>query len=161
MVYPRILITGGMGQIGSELVGALRKHFGHANVVASDVRAPRGDAYGRYKPFRHCDVLSYDRLEQIAVEEGIDWIVHNSAIMSVTGEQNPHRALEVNIKGVRNVLDLARNLNLRVLAPSTIAVYGPDAPKDNTPVDCALNPTTVYGITKVFLEHLGTYYMNR
>eukprot|EP00756_Hemistasia_phaeocysticola_P065306 Hpha_TRINITY_DN8468_c0_g1::TRINITY_DN8468_c0_g1_i1::g.34593::m.34593/K15789/TDH; threonine 3-dehydrogenase len=157
---PRILITGSLGQIGAELVGMLRKQHGRDNVVASDVRLPKKGGYSD-GPFVYVDVLDYHTLAKVVVDYGIDWVVHNSSVISAVGEQNPQRAMDVNITGVRNVFEVCRNFGLRVLAPSTIAVFSPESGKVDVPDDAVLVPTTVYGVTKVFLEQLGIYYNDR
>jgi len=97
-------------------------------------------------------------MTKCCVDNGIDWIVHQAGILSVQGEQNHVVAQNVNLNGLRNALDVAQKLNLRIFAPSTIAVFGPASGKVMTPDDTKLCPTTVYGITKVFLEQLGNYY---
>ena len=96
---------------------------------------------------------------KIVVEENIDVIYHMAAILSAYGEQNPQLAYEVNLQGLMNILEVARKKRVnRIIAPSTIAVYGPDAPKDHTPEEVPLNPTTMYGVTKVAGEKLMNYY---
>eukprot|EP01062_Namystynia_karyoxenos_P074726 TRINITY_DN716_c0_g2_i1.p2 TRINITY_DN716_c0_g2~~TRINITY_DN716_c0_g2_i1.p2 ORF type:complete len:429 (+),score=163.49 TRINITY_DN716_c0_g2_i1:81-1289(+) len=156
---PRILITGSLGQIGAELIALLRKMHGRDNVVASDVRLPKRGGYGD-GPFVYVDVLDYHTLAKVVVDYGIDWVVHNSSVISAVGEQNPQRAMDVNITGVRNVFEVCKNFGLRVLAPSTIAVFSPESGKVNVKDDCILLPSTVYGVTKVFLEQLGCYYQD-
>ena len=88
----------------------------------------------------------------------IDWMFHNAALMSVLGEQQPHKAMELNIDGLRTTLEVARTHKLRYFCPSTMAVFGTDAGKVMTKDDTILNPTTIYGITKVLLEQMGAYY---
>ncbi|KAJ9459727.1 threonine 3-dehydrogenase [Diplonema papillatum] len=155
---PRILITGALGQIGAELIQLLRTKYGRDNVVASDVKLPKGPTHG---PFVYVDVLDYHTLAKVVVDYRIDWIVHNSSVISGVGEMNPQRAMDVNVTGVRNVFDICKNFQLRVLAPSTIAVFSPESGKVMTKDDTVLNPTTVYGVTKVFLEQAGEYYNQR
>ncbi len=154
---PRVLVTGALGQIGTDLTKLLRTKYGAENVIASDIRKPHGDLKTS-GPFMYCDVLNRAQMESIIVENDITWIVHLSAIMSVLGEQIPQKALDLNVDAVRNVLELARTHNLRTFIPSTMAVFNKDAGQIMTKDDCILNPTTVYGITKVFLEHLGGWY---
>eukprot|EP01064_Diplonema_japonicum_P007980 TRINITY_DN15558_c0_g1_i1.p1 TRINITY_DN15558_c0_g1~~TRINITY_DN15558_c0_g1_i1.p1 ORF type:complete len:352 (+),score=67.05 TRINITY_DN15558_c0_g1_i1:46-1101(+) len=152
---PRILITGALGQIGAELIRILREKHGNENVIASDVKLPQTKEDG---PFVFVDVLDYATLAKVVVDYRIDWIVHNSSIISGVGEMNPPLAMDVNVNGVRNIFDICKNFNLRVLAPSTIAVFSPESGKVMTKDDTILLPTTVYGVTKVFLEQLGEYY---
>ena len=154
----RILVTGAAGQIGQELVPALRKRYGNDNVVATDIRSPgvaRGPTEG---PFCYCDVLQKDTLIRLVLEHNINCIVHNASILSAIGERNPQLALKINTEGAQNVLEVAVQNGIRVFAPSTIAVFGPSTPKVNTPDVTIMRPTTIYGITKIHLELLGVYY---
>jgi threonine 3-dehydrogenase len=117
---PRILVTGGLGQIGVELVSLLRAKYGRNNVITSDVRKPE-EKYFAQGPFEYADVCNYASLERLIVEHRISWLVHNSSILSATGERDPSLALKVNVDGLHNVLELARRHSLRILAPSSIA----------------------------------------
>jgi len=156
---PRIFVTGACGQIGTELVGALRERHGRDNVIASDIKTPpRPYPDG---PFIYVDVLSMDNLARVVLEYRIDWIVHLASLLSANGEQNPQLAVKLNTTGIENVLELARQHNLRVFSPSTIAVFGPSTPKDMTPDLTLMRPTTIYGVTKVYLELLGEYYTRK
>lgn len=154
----RILVTGANGQIGTELVAALRDRHGVDAVVATDVRMPTKRVEG---PFRYLDVCDAASIERLVVEHRADTVVHNAAIMSVLGELRPNDALKLNVDGLRNVLEVCRRHNLRLYAPSTMAVFSEQSGKVQTKDDVMLNPTTVYGITKVFLEQLGTYYYKK
>lgn len=157
----RILVTGACGQIGSELTPALRERYGAENVVASDIAEPP-PALREGGPFEFVDVTQRGRIEEVVERYNIDTIYHMAAILSATGEKNPHLAWEVNIGGLRNVLEVARTHRLvRVFCPSSIAVFGPETPKENTPQETVLRPTTMYGITKVTGELLGNYYFRR
>jgi threonine 3-dehydrogenase len=155
--HPRILITGGLGQIGTDLSIVLRKKFGAENVIVTDINKAT-ESVRNAGPFFHCDALDRSRMEQLVVDHDVTWMIHLSAIMSVLGEKIPHQAMDLNIDGLRNALEVSRKHQLRIFAPSTMAVFGADAGKVMTKDDTILNPTTVYGITKVFLEQLGAYY---
>lgn len=157
---PRMLFTGANGQIGSDLVTAFRRQLGPFNVIASDVRKPRQAAYSA-GPFMFLDVLDKGAMERVIVDNNIDTVVHLSAIMSVLGEAQPQKCIDLNVNGTTNVLELARVHNLKVFSPSTMAVFNIDAGKDMTKDSTVMNPTTVYGVTKVFLEQLGTYYAKK
>jgi threonine 3-dehydrogenase len=129
--------------------------------LATDIRLQRdGFAWkeGEEGPYAFLDVEDVKAMTKCVVDNGIDWMIHLGSILSLRGEQQHKLALDVNLNGTRNALDVARKLNLRLLAPSTIAVFGPASGKLMTPDDTKLCPTTIYGITKVFLEQLGNYY---
>ncbi|KAL0583284.1 hypothetical protein ABG067_006785 [Albugo candida] len=151
----RILITGGTGQIGMEFVPYLRKVFGNASIINSDIKASGRKECG---PFVYCDVQNRDSLARIVLENGVDTIVHMASLLSALGEKNPQLALKVNSRGIENVLEIAQQNSLKVFAPSTIAVFGPSTPRINTRDETIMRPTTIYGITKVHLELLGEYY---
>lgn len=154
----KILVTGACGQIGSELVVHLGKEFGKTNVIASDIKKPE-PVIKEYSTFTYLNVLDSDMLAREVVEEEVDTIFHMAAILSATGEQNPQFAYEVNLQGLMNVLEVARRKGVeKVITPSSIAAFGPDAPKELTPDNTPLNPTTMYGVTKVAGEKLMQYY---
>lgn len=154
---PRILVTGAAGQIGLELVPYLRKVYGDEQVIASDVRSPSPSVL-ESGPFQYIDVLETTQLSRLIVEDNVGTVVHLAAILSATGEKYPDLALRINNIGTQNVLEIARHNKISVFCPSTIAAFGPSSPRDNTPVDCIMRPTTMYGITKVYSELLGEYY---
>jgi len=157
-----ILVTGSSGQIGTELVKLLRRRHGDAHVVASDVVAPAGAGARAAGPFEILDVTRAERLDEIIERYRIDTIYHLAAILSAAGEKNPHLAWDVNMNGTYNVLETARRSGLvRVYIPSSIAAFGPETPRDNTPQDTILRPKTMYGVTKVAGELLADYYVRR
>ncbi len=154
----RILVIGASGQIGSELVPALRGKYGDENVVASDLHCP-ANRTGLCVPLDICDRAALDRALQ---DNRIDTVINLAAILSATGEKIPQKCWDVNVNGLINVLEAARDLQLtRVLCPSSIAVFGPDTPRQNTPQETVLRPTTMYGVTKVAGELLCDYYFQR
>jgi nucleoside-diphosphate-sugar epimerase len=157
----RILVTGALGQIGSELTPRLREKYGSENVVASDIREP-SETILDHEPFEVVDVIEKERLDKVVQDYEIDAIFHLAAILSASGERNPQLAWRVNILGLHNVLEIAREHSLaQVFHPSSIAVFGPETPKDMTPQETVLRPKTIYGATKVAGELLGDYYFNK
>ncbi len=158
----RILVTGSVGQIGSELTLALRQRFGADNVVATGRKTPPSDALKNSGPFYFIDVAKRETLEEVVRKHDIDTIVHMAAILSAVGEQNPMRCWDVNINGTLVVLECAREHEMtRVIIPSSIAAFGPETPRDRTPNDTILKPRTMYGVTKVAGELLGDYYFRK
>ncbi len=153
----RVLLTGCVGQVGQELLPYLREVYGTDNVIATDVRSPPREMM-ESGPFHYLDVTQYDQLARVVLESGVDTIVHLAALLSATGEMNPQLALQVNLAGATNVLELGRANKLKVFTPSTIAVFGPTTPKNPTPNDTNMRPTTIYGVTKIHMELLGEYY---
>lgn len=158
----RILVTGATGQIGSELTLTLRQRYGADRVVAAGHRKPASENLLASGPFVTLDVADRTAFERVLREHEIDTVYHLAAVLSATGEQNPQRAWEVNVNGLYHLLELARNLGIeRVFHPSSIAVFGPRTPRNRTPQDTVLSPTTMYGVTKVTGELLGEYYARR
>ena len=157
-----ILVTGALGQIGSELTAELRRRYGDGNVVASDLKPrPKGEL-GQAGPFEQVNVTDAEGLADICRRHGIDAIIHLAAVLSATGERDPLRAWHVNMAGLINALEIARDLELaQVLCPSSIAVFGTGCPKENTPQETVLKPSTMYGVTKVAGELLCDYYVAR
>lgn len=157
----RVLVTGSYGQIGTELVGALRSKYGGQNVIATGRKDPP-EILTRDGPYLHLDVLNVDQLHAILRENEIDIVIHNASVLSGTGEKNPQLAYRTNIEGSYNVLEAVRILELdQVIIPSSIAAFGPSTPRENTPNDVIMRPTTAYGVSKVFIELWGEYYVKR
>ncbi|NLM42165.1 MAG: L-threonine 3-dehydrogenase [Firmicutes bacterium] len=158
----RILVTGALGQIGSELTERLREIYGVSNVVASSKSAKDGhEELVAAGPFEVVDVTNREQLAEVVKKHKINTIIHLAAILSAVGEQNPHLAWEVNINGLYNVLEVARGENCAVFTPSSIAAFGDSTPKDNTPQDTIQRPSTMYGVTKVAGELLCDYYYHK
>jgi nucleoside-diphosphate-sugar epimerase len=140
----RILVTGANGQIGSELVSSLRGIYGEDNVIASDLV---DKANGR---FEQLDVTDANRLGEVLRKHDITHIYHLAALLSGTSEKNPKLAWKINMDGLFNVLDAAVELKIaRIFWPSSIAVFGPNSPRQNTPQYTAMDPTSVYGVSKL------------
>ncbi len=160
-VVDRVLVTGASGQIGSELTPKLREKYGIENVVASDIREP-SEGLCDSGPFEILDVTDKDRMTSVVREYEIDTVYHLAAILSVKGEENPQLAWNVNIGGLYNVLEVAREeVMVRVFVPSSIAAFGPETPRENTPQETVLKPRTMYGLTKVAGELLCNYYFEK
>lgn len=158
----RILVIGSAGQIGSELTLEIRKIWGAENVVASDVCANPSPKLKESGPYESLNILDRARMEEIVNHYAIDGIVNLAAILSATGEKNPMKAWDVNMNGLINVLECAREHKMaQVLTPSSIAAFGPGTPLFDTPQETVLRPTTMYGVTKVAGELLGNYYVQR
>ena len=152
----KILVTGALGQIGTELVEALRKQHGISSVIASDLR-PVEQVDLSQGPYLTLDVLDTEAIIDVCKKEGVGTVYHLAALLSATGEKNPELCRKVNVGGTISVFEAARECSMRVFTPSSIAVYGPDAPK-HAPQITPLNPTTVYGETKVEGEQLAKEY---
>lgn len=158
----RILVTGAVGQIGSELTVELRRRYGAENVVATGHRTKPSAVLCEGGPFEFINVARRETLEAVVDKYQIDTIYHMAAVLSAVGEEKPHVAWDVNINGLYNVLEVVRERELtRVFCPSSIAVFGPETPRDNTPQETVLRPTTMYGVTKVAGELLCDYYVRR
>jgi nucleoside-diphosphate-sugar epimerase len=155
---PRILVAGSTGQIGSELTLALRQRYGKENVVAAGhTKTPSPELADG--PFAVLDVSDKDAISSMMRERSIDTVYDLAAVLSATGENDPDLAWRVNMTGLKNVLDVCKELKVaKVFWPSSIAVYGPGAPRTDTLDDAVLTPTTMYGVTKVAGELLANYY---
>jgi nucleoside-diphosphate-sugar epimerase len=154
----KILITGALGQIGSELTPFLRKRYKNENVVASDIKPRSEGIMHQDGPFEHIDCLNAPEIYSAVKKYKIDTVFHLAAILSASGEKNPQLAWKVNINGLYNVLEIAREYKCAVFTPSSIAAFGPSTPKDSTPQETIQRPTTIYGLTKVTGELLCDYY---
>jgi len=155
----KILVTGATGQIGSELTLELRKKYGGDNVVAVGHSKKPSDKLFESGPFESVDAGQRKSVEEIVEKYDVDTVYHLAAILSATGEQNPQLAWKVNMESLYNVLEIARERGLfRVFWPSSIAAFGPSAPRVHTPQETVLIPGTMYGVTKVAGELLCNYY---
>ncbi|HOO12433.1 MAG TPA: L-threonine 3-dehydrogenase [Bacillota bacterium] len=154
----RILITGALGQIGTELTMYLRKQYGKDNVVASSRRKRGDESFFETGPFEILDVNDAQGIADICKKYRINQIIHLAAILSAKAEENPQQAYEINMNGTYNVLEVAREQGIAVFTPSSIAAFGTGTPADNTPQDTIQRPNTMYGVTKVAGELLCDYY---
>lgn len=154
----KILVTGALGQIGSELVMKMREVYGADNVVATDIRKKEGDIVAESGPFEILDVTDAQAMADIAKKHQVDSIIHLAALLSATAEAKPLLAWNLNMGGLVNALEVARELNCQFFTPSSIGAFGPSTPKDNTPQDTIQRPTTMYGVNKVSGELLCDYY---
>ncbi|MBS3932805.1 MAG: L-threonine 3-dehydrogenase [Truepera sp.] len=156
-----ILVTGALGQIGAELVPALRTRYGDDSVVASDIRIAPRERLGRNGPFEIVDCTDSHQLQAVVRKYRIDTIYHLAALLSAVSEQKPQVAWEVNVGGLYKVLEVARQNRCAVFVPSSIGAFGPSTPREKTPQDTIQRPTTMYGVTKVTAELLCDYYYHR
>lgn len=157
----KILVTGGLGQIGTELIMELRKIYGNDNVIASSIEPDCSDFIKESGLYYSLDVLDAKKMAEICQKHSVNQIVHLAAILSAVGEHNPQLAYSVNMNGLFNVLEVAKDNNIAVFTPSSIAAFGPSTPKDMVPQVTIQRPTTMYGVTKVAGELLCDYYHKR
>lgn len=154
----KILVIGANGQIGTELVTALRNIYGAESVIASDIRSPTY-AIRHSGPFEVVNVLDKDNLHHVFNKHQPTQVYLLAAILSAVGEQKPQMAWDLNMSGLLNVLDFAVELKIKkVFWPSSIAVFGPHSPSENTPQYCVMDPNTVYGFSKLAGERWCEYY---
>ncbi|WP_163877146.1 L-threonine 3-dehydrogenase [Paenibacillus favisporus] len=156
----RILVTGALGQIGSELVAKLREIYGNEAVVATDLRSSAHEIT-RTGPFELLDVTNDKAMHEIAKRYQVDTIIHLAALLSATAEEKPLLAWNLNMGGLMNALEVARELKCQFFTPSSIGAFGPSTPKDNTPQDTIQRPNTMYGVNKVSGELLCDYYFHK
>lgn len=152
----RILVTGALGQIGSELVPALRARYGADRVIATDIRVPADAA-----SVVHLDSTDAQQLQDVVRKHDVGAIYHLSALLSAVAEERPQTAWQVNMGSLYGVLEVARHTHCAVFFPSSIGAFGPTTPRDRTPQDTIQRPTTIYGVTKVAGELLCDYYAHR
>jgi nucleoside-diphosphate-sugar epimerase len=157
----KILVTGALGQIGSELVMKMRKIYGNENVIATDLRKLEGSPVVTTGPFELLDVTDHKTMLELAKKYEVDTLVHLAALLSATAEAKPLLAWNLNMGGLVNALEVARELKLQFFTPSSIGAFGPSTPKDNTPQDTIQRPTTMYGVNKVAGELLCDYYFKK
>ena len=157
----RILVTGSVGQIGSELTMELRKRYGNDNVVAGGRKTKPSEKLLNSGPFEVVDCTDIDVVKNVVKKHKTDTILHLAAILSAVAEANPQLAWDVNINGLYNVLEVAREYKCAVFVPSSIGAFGLSTPLDNNPQDTIQRPNTMYGVTKVAGELLCDYYHKR
>ncbi|MEH6965655.1 L-threonine 3-dehydrogenase [Priestia megaterium] len=156
----KVLITGSLGQIGSELTAKMREIYGSENIIATDIRKTTSDVVTS-GPFEILDVTDQTALFTIAKKHKVDTIIHLAALLSATAEQKPLLAWNLNMGGLVNALEVARELQCQFFTPSSIGAFGPTTPKDWTPQDTIQRPTTMYGVNKVAGELLCDYYHHK
>ena len=162
MTAEKILVIGACGQLGTELVEALRGIYGDTNVVASDVKKSDNPVF-EAGPFEVLDILDKPKLEEILKSYKPTQVYHLAALLSATAEKMPEFALKLNMDGLFHLLDATRDMGIvqKVYWPSSIAAFGPNTPRYNTPQYGPMDPTTVYGISKLAGELYAQYYFNR
>jgi nucleoside-diphosphate-sugar epimerase len=156
----KVLVIGACGQIGVELTLALRTLHGSENVIATDIREEHELLKGT-GPYQTLDAMNGEATRELVKKEGITDIYLLAALLSATGEKNPKLAWDLNMTSLRQVLDLGVEEKLKIFWPSSIAVFGPTTPRQNTPQKTVIEPTTMYGITKYAGELLCQYYNKR
>jgi len=160
-IMKKILVTGALGQIGSELVMKMREIYGNENVIATDLRKLEGSPVVTTGPFEILDVTDHKAMLELAKKHEIDTLIHLAALLSATAEAKPLLAWNINMGGLVNALEVAREVKCKFFTPSSIGAFGPSTPKDNTPQDTIQRPTTMYGVNKVAGELLCDYYYKK
>ena len=155
----KILVTGAFGQLGSELSEKLKEIYGINNVIISDIREDHPGAKDGL--FKQLDVTDASKMESIIKEFKITQVYHLAAILSSVGELNPKLTWDINMDSLTSLLELARVYKFKIYWPSSIAVFGESSPKQNTPQACVMEPSTMYGITKLAGERLCDYYFKK
>lgn len=156
----RIIVTGALGQIGTELTVKLREIYGEDNVLPTDIKQPENSPL-EGKSFEILDVTDYEAMERVVTDFKADTIMHLAALLSATCEKDPMLAWNINMGGLVNALEAARKYNMQFFTPSSIGSFGPSTPKDNTPQTTIQRPTTMYGVNKVTGELLCDYYFEK
>ena len=157
----KILVTGALGQIGTELIPALREKHGADIVVASDIRAPSAGAEVDAGLFEYLDCTKMRQIQEVVRHHDIGCIYHLGALLSAVAEDKPQIAWDLNMGGLYRILEVARQYRCQVFFPSSIGAFGPTTPREQTPQDTVQRPTTMYGVTKVAGELLCDYYALR
>lgn len=157
----KILITGSLGQIGSELTLFLRDKYGNDNVIATDLKDLKEGKIVESGPYEIVDVMDAGRIAEVASKYKVDTMIHLAALLSAVGEKDPVFAWNINMGGLTNTLEVAREQKLQFFTPSSIGAFGPSSPKKNTPQDTIQRPQTIYGVSKVSGELLCDYYFKR
>ncbi|WP_406686025.1 L-threonine 3-dehydrogenase [Rossellomorea vietnamensis] len=156
----KILVTGALGQIGSELTNRMREVYGSDNVIATDIRETDSPVV-KNGPFEQLDVTNGEKMFDIAKTHNVDTVIHLAALLSATAEAKPLLAWNLNMGGLVNALETSRELGCQFFTPSSIGAFGPSTPKDSTPQDTIMRPTTMYGVNKVSGELLSDYYFTK
>lgn len=157
----KIMITGALGQIGTELVVKCRALYGNDNVLATDIREPETGSAIANGPFEILNVTDKNRMTEIVESFKPDTFMHMAALLSATAEKNPQFAWDLNMGGLLNALEVAREYDLQFFTPSSIGAFGPSTPKVNTPQVTIQRPTSMYGVNKVAGELLCQYYFDK
>lgn len=157
----KILVTGAVGQIGSELTLVLRQKYGNDNVIATGHKTKPSEKLLNSGPFEFINCTDINTIEAVVKKHNIDTVYHLAALLSAVAEANPQLAWDVNMNGLYNTLEVAREYKCALFTPSSIGAFGPSTPLDNTPQDTTQRPNTIYGVTKVAGELLCDYYYKR